>query len=183
MKIELVRVDGFATPSASLHPTNAFGTTDANGAYDIPITATPPPRLTYTATTRTPSGVEARPASATYVLTYARLSAAASRLPDGRLRVAGTITPALPGRKVRLDRSLGKLCAQNPAFAGRPTPSNPNPACGERWTQDPIATAEVSPDGSTFAIETSTSPGTFRVALDFAGGANVYAGETAPFNG
>jgi hypothetical protein len=42
---------------------------------------------------------------------------------------------------------------------------------------------KVSADGKTYTIDGTTATGTFRVSLDFAGGAEVYAGETAAFNG
>jgi hypothetical protein len=52
--------------------------------------------------------------------------------------------------------------------------------CVDRYTEDPVATAPVSADGASFTLDAGTPPGTYRVALDFAGGADVHAGETAP---
>jgi hypothetical protein len=182
VRVEAVRVDDFTTPQVSRHPTGAIATTGAEGRYDLPISGTPRPRMTYTAVTR--DGLEINPGDVTYALTYARMTANATRLPDGRLHVTGTISPALPGRKVRLDRRTDRVCNQQ-IFPTRPTPSTVDtPAgCSDRWTQDPVATANVSADGASYSIDASSPSGTFRVALDFAGGADVYAGETASFSG
>jgi hypothetical protein len=184
VKVELVRVDGFTTPAPSRHPTGVTATTGADGRYAMAIGGTPRPRMTYTAITRPTSGVQVNPGDITYVLTYVRMTAAPQRLPDGRLRVTGTITPAQPGRKVRLDRREERVCNAQ-VFTARPTPSTVDtPAgCADRYTQNPIATANVSADGASFTVDASTGPGTFRVDLDFAGGADVYQGETAPFSG
>jgi hypothetical protein len=184
VKVELVRVDNFTTPGVSRHPTGAIATTAAHGSYTIPISGTPRPRMTYTAITRPTDGIQTSPSEVTYVLTYVRMTATASRLPDGRLHVSGTISPAQPGRKVRLDRREERACNAR-VFTTRPTPSTVDtPAgCADRYTQDPLATANVSADGASYTIDATTGPGTFRVALDFAGGADVYAGETAAFTG
>ncbi|HEX6388257.1 MAG TPA: hypothetical protein VFZ89_02385, partial [Solirubrobacteraceae bacterium] len=184
VRIELVRVDGFTTPNVTRHPTGVLATTDGDGGYVLPIGGTPRPRMVYTAITRPTSGVQVQPADATYVVSYVRMTTSAQRLPDGRLRVTGTITPAQPGRKVRLDRRLERVCNAG-IFPTRPTPSTVDvPSdCADRYTQNPIATADVSADGASFAIEAATAPGDFRVALDFAGGAEVYAGESARFSG
>jgi hypothetical protein len=37
----------------------------------------------------------------------------------------------------------------------------------------------VSADGASYTIDAASPAGTYRVSLDFAGGAAVYAGETA----
>jgi len=182
VKVELVRIDGFTTPGVSRHPTGATSTTDADGRYAIPIAGTPRPRMTYTAITRPTDGVQVNPGFVTYVLTYVRMTATPQRLPDGRLRVTGTISPAQPGRKVRLDRREDRVCNQG-IFPTRPTPSTVDtPAgCADRYTQNPLATADVSADGASFTLDANAGPGTYRVNLDFAGGAEVYQGETAAF--
>ncbi|HEX5922732.1 MAG TPA: hypothetical protein VFY45_02795, partial [Baekduia sp.] len=92
-----------------------------------------------------------------------------------------TISPAQPGRKVRLDRRLERVCNQRQYGPALVTPSSVGvPAgCFDRWTQDPVATATVSADGASYTIDAGAPAGTYRVSLDFAGGAAVYAGETA----
>ncbi len=181
VRVELVRVDGFTTPNVSRHPTGVLASTGADGSYVLAIGGTPRPRMTYTAITR--DGLQVDPGEVTYVVTYVRMTTNAQRLPDGRLRVTGTITPAQPGRKVRLDRREERVCQG--VFATRPTPAQVGiPAgCADRYTQNPLATAAVSADGASYTIDATTGPGTFKVALDFAGGAEVYQGETAGFTG
>ncbi len=183
VKVELVRIDGFTTPGVSRHPTGATATTDADGRYAIAISGTPRPRMVYSASTRPTSGTQVNPPEVGYVVTYVRMTATPQRLPDGKLRVTGTISPAQPGRKVRLDRREDRVCNQTNIFAARPTPSTVDtPAgCVDRWTQNPLATANVSADGASFTIDASAGPGSYRVNLDFAGGAEVYQGETAAF--
>jgi hypothetical protein len=163
-------------------PTGATATTGADGTATIPIPGTPRWRLLLAAVTR--SIVEgAVPIPTTqnlYVTTYVHMTASAARLADGRLRVSGTISPAQPGRKVRLDRRLERVCDQRQFGPTLVTPSSVDvPAgCFDRWTQDPVATATVSADGVSYVIDAGAPAGTYRVSLDFAGGAAVYAGET-----
>jgi hypothetical protein len=51
--------------------------------------------------------------------------------------------------------------------------------CADRWSQNPLATAAVSADGASYAIDAATPADVYRVSLDFAGGADVFEGETA----
>jgi hypothetical protein len=164
-------------------PTGATATTGADGTATIPIPGTPRWRLLLAAVTR--SDVEGAVAIPTgqslYVTTYVRMTAAAVRLPGGRLQVSGTISPAQPGRKVRLDRRLQRICDQRQFGPAVVTPSSVGvPAgCFDRWTQDPVATATVSADGASYVLDAAAPAGVYRVSLDFAGGAAVYAGDTA----
>ncbi len=164
-------------------PTGATATTNSDGAATIPIPGTPRWRLLLAAVTRpVAEGAVSIPTSQNlYVTTYVHMTASAARLPDGRLRVSGTISPAQPGRKVRLDRRLERICNQRQYGPTLVTPSSVGvPAgCFDRWTQDPVATATVSADGASYTIDAAAPAGTYRVSLDFAGGAAVYAGETA----
>ncbi len=164
-------------------PTGAMAATGADGTATIPIPGTPRWRLLLAAVTR--SAVEGAVPIPTIqnlnVTTYVHMTAGATRLPDGRLRVSGTISPAQPGRKVRLDRRLKRVCNQRQYGPTLVTPSSVGvPAgCFDLWTQDPVTTATVSPDGASYTLDASAPAGTYRVSLDFAGGAAVYAGETA----
>jgi hypothetical protein len=164
-------------------PTGATATTGADGTATIPIPGTPRWRLLLAAVTRSIVGgaVPIPTSQNLYVTTYVHMTAGAVRLPDGRLQVSGTISPAQPGRKVRLDRRLERVCNQRQYGPTVVTPSSIGvPAgCFDRWTQDPVATATVSADGASYTIDASAPAGTYRVSLDFAGGAAVYAGETA----
>ncbi|MET0602415.1 MAG: hypothetical protein ABW167_10530 [Baekduia sp.] len=163
-------------------PTGATATTNADGTATIPIPGTPRWRLLLAAVTRSIVGGDV-PIPTTqnlFVTTYVHMTAGATRLSDGRLQVSGAISPAQPGRKVRLDRRLERVCNQRQFGPTLVTPSSVDvPAgCFDRWTQDPVATATVSADGASYTIDAGTPAGTYRVSLDFAGGAAVYAGET-----
>ncbi|HEV7493715.1 hypothetical protein [Baekduia sp.] len=164
-------------------PTGATATTGADGTATIPIPGTPRWRLLLAAATRPiVQGAVSIPTSQNLnITTYVHMTAATTRLPDGRLQVSGTISPAQPGRKVRLDRLLEQVCNQRQYGPVLITPSSVGvPAgCFDRWTQDPVTTATVSADGTSYTLDANAPAGTYRVSLDFAGGAAVYAGETA----
>jgi hypothetical protein len=183
--VELLSTDVLSGPvnQRPPAPTGAVATTGTDGTATIPIPGTPRWRLLLAAVTRpAAAGGVAIPTNQNLnVATYVHLTAAAVRLPDGRLRVSGTISPAQPGRKVRLDRRLERICNQRQYGPVLVTPSSVGvPAgCFDRWTQDPVATATVSADGSSYVLDAATPAATYRVSLDFAGGAAVYAGETA----
>jgi hypothetical protein len=174
-------VSGPVNPSP-LVPTGAMATTGADGVATIAIPGTPRWRLLLGAVTRPANGGVPVPTSQTIsVATYVHMTASAVRLPDGRLQVTGTISPAQPGRKVRLDRKLERVCNQRQYGPVVVTPSSVGvPAgCFDRWTEDPVTTATVSADGASYTLNAGAPAGTYRVSLDFAGGAAVYAGETA----
>jgi len=177
-------VSGPVNPSP-LVPTGAVTTTGADGTATIAIPGTPRWRLLLGAVTRPiVEGAVPIPTSQTVgVATYVHMTASAARLADGRLQVSGTISPAQPGRKVRLDRRIERVCNQRQYGPVLITPSSIGvPAgCFDRWTEDPVATATVSADGASFVLDAGTPAGIYRVSLDFAGGAAVYAGETAAF--
>jgi hypothetical protein len=183
--VELLSTDVVSGPVSQLPPTptGAVGTTGADGVATIAIPGTPRWRLLLAAVTRPGgSGGVAIPTDQDLnVTTYVPMTASAQRLPDGRLEVSGTISPAQPGRKVRLDRRLERICNQRQYGPTLVTPSSVGvPAgCFDRWTQDPVATATVSADGASYTIDATAPAGLYRVSLDFAGGAAVYAGETA----
>jgi hypothetical protein len=185
MPIELLSTDVVSGPvnQRPPTPTGAMATTGADGTATIPIPGTPRWRLLLAAVTRSIVG-GAVPIPTTQnlnVTTYVHMDASAARLPDGRLQVSGAISPAQPGRKVRLDRRIERVCNQRQYGPTLTTPSSVGvPAgCFDRWTQDPVATATVSADGASYTIDATAPAGTYRVSLDFAGGAAVYAGETA----
>jgi hypothetical protein len=184
MPVELLSSDVVSGPvnPTPPTPTGAMATTGADGTATIPIPGTPRWRLLLGAVTRSIVG-GAVPIPTTqnlYVTTYVHMTAGAARLADGRLQVSGTISPAQPGRKVRLDRRLERVCNQRQFGPAVVTPSSVGvPAgCSDRWTQDPVATATVGADGASYVIDAGAPAGTYRVSLDFAGGAAVYAGET-----
>jgi hypothetical protein len=184
--VELLSVtptDPRTAPGAP-RPTGRVATTGADGAARIAIPGPVAPYRFLAAQTRPAAGGAAIPTlQTTYLRAFAHVTPTAARLPDGRLRVTGTISPALPGRKVRLDRKLDRVCNAytnppgsivSPSQVGVPT------GCVDRYTQDPVATAAVSADGASFAIEAGAPAGTYRVSLDFAGGALVLPGESGP---
>lgn len=185
MPVELLSTDVVSGPvnQRPLAPTGALATTGADGTATIPIPATPRWRLLLGAVTRSivEDAVAIPTSQSLYVTTYVHLTAAAARLSNGRLEVSGTISPTQPGRKVRLDRRLERICDQRQFGPVAVTPSSVGvPAgCFDRWTQDPVMTATVSADGSSYVLDAAAPAGVYRVSLDFAGGAAVYAGESA----
>lgn len=177
-------------PAPSPQPTGATATTGADGVARIAIPGPAAPFRYLAARTR-PQGPAAVPIPTsvpTYLPTYARMTTTATRLADGRLQVSGTISPALPGRTVRLDRKLEQVCNPTqftPGTTISPSQSAAAPAgCFDRFTQDPVVTAAVGADGASYTIvaPSSAPAGTYRVALDFAGGALVFPGESVPFD-
>jgi hypothetical protein len=171
-------------------PTGATGTTDASGVARIAVPGEAKP-YRYLAATATLPGAGDRPIPTsviTYLPAYARITAtAATRLADGRLQVTGTISPALPGRKVRLDRRLERICnprATTPGTTVAPSQSAAPAGCFERYTQDPVTTASVSADGATFTLvaPSSAPAGTYRVAADSPSGVLVFPGDSVPFD-
>ncbi|HEV7750958.1 MAG TPA: hypothetical protein VGO71_05425 [Baekduia sp.] len=168
-----------ATPTAPA-PSGASGTTGNDGTVTIAIPGTPVPRMSVAARSREGTGGFALQTPDTILLqTFVRMTATPERLADGRLRITGTISPAQPGRKVKLERRIERVC-KNVFPGAMVTPSTVDtPAgCADRWSQNPPATAAVSPDGASYAIEAATPAGVYRVSLDFAGGADVFPGET-----
>jgi hypothetical protein len=170
-------------------PTGGTATTGADGVARIAIPGPAVPFRYLAAQTRpTAQSVVSIPTSVvTYMPSYAHMTATATRLADGRLQISGTISPALPGRKVRLDRKLDRICNASAVTPGRttsPSQATAPAGCFERYTQDPVATADVSADGATYTVvaPSSAAAGTYRVALDFANGALVFPGESAPFD-
>jgi hypothetical protein len=183
--VELLSTDVVSGPvnQSAPTPTGATATTGADGTATIAIPGTPRWRLLLAAVTRPiVEGAVSIPTSQNLnITTYVHMTASAERLADGRLRVTGSISPAQPGRKVRLDRRLERVCNQRQYGPVLITPSSVGvPAgCFDPWTQDPVATATVSADGGSYVLDASAPAGVYRVSLDFAGGAAVYAGETA----
>ncbi|HMJ34209.1 MAG TPA: hypothetical protein VK501_09845 [Baekduia sp.] len=162
-------------------PTGATATTGADGVAAVAIPGPAVPRRSLGAVSRPGSGGVAVQTPDTFLLqTFVHLTATPERLADGRLRVSGTISPAQPGRKVRLDRRLERVCNGQQPMSTVVTPSTADtPAgCVDRWTQDPLATAAVSADGASYSVAAATPAGVYRVSLDFAGGADVLPGES-----
>jgi hypothetical protein len=179
LSARLAPVGSTPTPPA---PTGASASTGADGTATIAIPGTPVPHLTLSAVSHPAAGGFRITTPDTIIMqTYVHMTATAERVAGGRLRISGTISPALPGRKVRLDRRLERTCTN--VFPGaRVTPSTVDTpkGCADRWTQNPLATAAVSADGASYTVEAAAPAGTYRISMDFAGGADVYAGETAP---
>ena len=176
-------------PAPTPQPTGGTATTGADGVARIAIPGPAVPFRYLAARTRpTAPGAASVPTGVvTYMPSYAHMTATATRLADGRLQVSGAISPALPGRKVRLDRKLDRICNPSATTPGRttsPSQADAPAGCFERFTQDPLATAAVSADGATYTVVAppSAAAGTYRVALDFANGALVFPGESAPFD-
>lgn len=177
-------------PLPAPQPTGATATTGPDGVARIAVPGAAKPYRYLAAVARPAAGADVPiPTSViTYMPAYARITAtAATRLADGRLQVTGTISPALPGRKVRLDRKLGRVCGQSAVTPGTtvaPSQSQAGAGCFERYTQDPVTTADVSADGATFTlVAPSSSPaGTYRVAADSPAGTLVFPGDSVPFD-
>ncbi|MCZ4494091.1 MAG: hypothetical protein JWP53_3022 [Conexibacter sp.] len=169
-----------AAPTAPA-PSGASGTTGNDGTVTIGVPGTPVPRMALAARSRAGTGGFVLQTPDTILLpTFVRMTATPERLADGRLRITGTISPAQPGRKVKLERRIERACQH--VFGGAlVTPSTVDtPAgCADRWSQNPLATAAVSADGASYAIDAATPADVYRVSLDFAGGADVFEGETA----
>jgi hypothetical protein len=169
-------------------PTGALGTTGADGTATIAIPGSPTPRRFLAAVTRPAAGGVAIPtAEQVYLQTYVHMTATASRLADGRLQVTGTISPAQPGRKVRLDRRLERVCHANAVTPGTikgPQQLGVPAGCFDSYTQDPVTTADVSADGTSYTLvaPASAAAGTYSVSLDSPTGPPVYAGQTAGFD-
>jgi hypothetical protein len=168
-------------------PTGRRASTGVDGTATIAIPGPVAPYRFLAAVTRPTggTGVAIPTTQSTYVPAYAHVTTSATRLADGRLRVTGTISPALPGRKVRLDRKLDRACGPNVTQPGRtisPSQVGVPLGCVDRYTQNPVATAPVSADGASYAIDATGPAGTYRVALDFVNGALVFPGESTGFS-
>jgi hypothetical protein len=181
LPVQLLTARIAAAAPGPLTPTAAIGTTGAGGTATIAVLGTPVPRMSVGAASRPGAGAAGvQTPDALLLQTFVRMTAVPQRLPDGRLRITGTITPAQPGRKVKLERRIERVC-EHVVSGGLVTPSTVDtPAgCLDRWSQNPLATADVSADGASYAIEAATPADVYRVSLDFAGGADVFSGETA----
>ena len=173
-----------ASPQPAPQPTGLTATTGADGTATIALPGPAAPFRFLAAWTRPAAGgVPIPTAQRVYLQTYAHVTATTQRLADGRLRVTGTISPALPGRKVRLDRKERRVCnnvATTPGSVRQPSQTGVPAGCFDAYTQDPVATAAVSADGASYVIDAATPAGTYTVSLDFAGGANVFPGQSTP---
>jgi hypothetical protein len=181
LPVQLLSARLTAAEPGPLTPTAATGTTGADGTATIAVPSTPVPRMSLGAASRPGAGaIGVQTPDAFLLQTFVRMTGVPERLPDGRLRITGTISPAQPGRKVKLERRIQRVC-EHVVSGGLITPSTVDtPAgCIDRWSQDPLATADVSADGASYAIEAATPADVYRVSLDFAGGADVFPGETA----
>jgi hypothetical protein len=173
-------------PSAP-QPTGAVATTGADGTATIPLAGASVPRRFLGARTRPVAGGVVIPATyQVYLQTYVHVTATAQRAADGRLEVSGTISPAQPGRKVRLDRKLEQMCNRGFFVPGQvltPQQVGVPAGCYDRYTQDPVATADVGADGSSYTLvaPSSAPAGAYSVSLDSPRGASVYAGQTSGF--
>lgn len=163
-------------------PLGPAAATDGSGHASLALPDPLPPRLTATVS----ASVDGATLRSTVALTrvFAHVSARTSRAADGRLTVSGTIDPPQPGRRIRLDRRLGRSCGHG-ADVPPPSPSTAaTPAgCIDAYTVQPLATGAVSEDGATFELHADGLPAgaICRVSLDFAHGLPVYAGETPAF--
>jgi hypothetical protein len=179
-----------ATPTDLKAPTPApagtgvRATTGADGTATLPLPGPATPfRYLAARTEAGPGGVSIPTAQSVYLQTYAHVTATTTRLADGHLRVTGTISPALPGRKVRLDRKERRVCqgvATTPGSVRPPSQTGVPAGCFDAYTQDPVTTAPVGADGGSYTIDVNAPAGTYVVSLDFAGGANVFPGQSTP---
>jgi hypothetical protein len=173
-----------ASPLPAPQPTGLTATTGADGTASIPVPGPAAPfRFLAAATRPAAGGVPIPTAQSVYLQTYAHVTATTTRLADGHLRVTGTISPALPGRKVRLDRKERRICnnvATTPGSVRQPSQAGVPAGCFDAYTQDPVTTAPVSAGGASYTIDVNAPAGTYVVSLDFAGGANVFPGQSAP---
>jgi hypothetical protein len=168
--------------------TGVSGTTDSGGTVALRIPGPAAPARLISAVADTGGGTVPVPNDREiYLRAFVHMDATATRLADGRLQVTGSITPAQPGRKVRLDRKLERVCNPSALLStGLPTPSQTGvPAgCFDRYTEDPVTTAAVSADGSTYTLiaPASTPAGTYTTSLDSPRGQIVFPGETTGFS-
>jgi hypothetical protein len=170
-------------PQAKPRPTGLSATTGADGTATIAVPGPAAPYRFLAAATRPAGGIPIPTAQSVYLQTFARVTTTTTRLADGHLRVTGTISPALPGRKVRLDRKERRVCngvATTPGSVRRPSQTGVPAGCFDAYTQDPVTTAPVSADGGSYTIDANAPAGTYTVSLDFAGGANVFPGQSLP---
>jgi hypothetical protein len=181
-----------ATETALTQPpapvdTGVSGTTDAGGVVSLRIPGPAAPARLISAVADTGGGAVPVPNDREIFLrAFVHMTANATRLADGRLQVTGTITPAQPGRKVRLDRKLERICNTTVGLSGTllsPGQTGVPAGCFDRYTEDPVTTAAVGPDGSTYTLiaPASAPAGTYTTSLDSPRGQLVYPGETTPF--
>ena len=172
------------SPQPAPQPTGLTATTGADGTATIALPGPAAPFRFLAASTRPAAGgVPIPTAQSVYLQTYAHMTATTTRLADGHLRVTGTISPALPGRKVRLDRKERRICnnvATTPGSVRQPAQTGVPAGCFDAYTQDPVTTAPVSAGGASYTIDVNAPAGTYVVSLDFAGGANVFPGQSLP---
>lgn len=126
-------------------PTRFTATTAADGTYTATIPAAEQPPVVKLGAR---SDLAQTPREdATYLPVFARIVLRAERQADGSVVFSGTVTPKLPGRKVRIDR-------QEPRGT---------------FTQDPVTSGPLGADGGTFTVTAASAPAgaTFRASLDF----------------
>jgi hypothetical protein len=151
----LSRVDDPSQPGLheSFHATPLGATTAADGSWSVPL-ATPPPAPSFSAVTESPAVATTYAGRGTVGTVSARIT-----LTVTGSAVAGTITPAQPGRTVSIQRLLSRKCVKVPG---------PGPDCMDSWTT--VGTAPVDAAGTAFATTLAAPPtaGTYSAALPFA---------------
>jgi hypothetical protein len=183
----LAAVEDDVTQSKAPTDSGVSGTTDAGGVAMLRIPAPVVAARLISAVADTSGGAVPIPNDRTILVRpFVRMTASATRLGDGRLQVTGAISPAQPGRKVRLDRKLERVCNASVGLSGAllsPAQTGVPAGCFDRYTEDPVATASVGPDGSTYTLiaPASAPAGTYKVSLDSPQGQIVYPGETTAF--
>ncbi|WP_027007017.1 hypothetical protein [Conexibacter woesei] len=180
-------VEEDVTSSTTPTDSGVSGTTDAGGVVALRIPAPVAAARLISAVADTSGGTVPIPNDRTILVrSFVHMTASATRLADGRLQVTGSITPAQPGRKVRLDRKLERICNSTVGLSGSllsPAQTGVPSGCFDRYTEDPVSTAAVSPDGSTYTLTAPASApaGTYAVSLDSPQGRIVYPGQTTAF--
>jgi hypothetical protein len=159
----LARVDDPAAPG--LHegfaPTGTSTATRADGTWSIAL-PDPPSKPWFSAVTRGP-GVPTYAGRGTVGTVQARIT-----LDVRGSAFSGTVTPAQPGRVVRLQRLASRHCE---------TTVSGQPFCQDVWTD--VAPAALDAAGTGFAATVADpAAGTYRAALPFSSedGPRAYAG-------
>jgi hypothetical protein len=146
-------------------PTALTATTAADGSWSIPLAA-PPAEPWFSAVTE---GQPARTFAGrgTVGTVNARITLTVSGA-----TFAGTVTPAQPGRTVKIQRLAKRVCQ---------TAQNGQRFCNDTW--DAVADASLNTAGSGFSVTIAAPPaaGTYSAALPFAdqkADPNAYAGRS-----
>lgn len=160
-------------------PNGMQATTGADGSWTVSIPSPHPPRGGFLATTGTLGKPGRAGTTAVYPTVFARMAVTSSSRTDGNVIISGTISPAQPGRKVKLDQRTKRSCSTavgDPSYVSPSTVDTPK-GCVDLFTT--VGTTTVSADGASFTITKPAAAGSYRVSLNFAGADPLVSGETA----